>query len=71
MNTLKQSNNTSGYKGVHWDKRRSRWVPQICVNGRKPYLGYFTNPEDAAKAYIEAAKRLHGEFAKFEEIPCK
>lgn len=32
-------------------------------NKKKYFLGRFHNKEDAAKAYNEAARKLHGEFA--------
>jgi hypothetical protein len=59
-----QINNTSGYKGVYWHKRASKWVAQISENGKRKYLGRFANAEDAAHAYDAAAKELYGEFAR-------
>lgn len=56
--------NTSGYKGVTWDKRNKRWNASITVNGKHLYISQFTNPIDAAHAYDEAAKKYHGKFAK-------
>jgi hypothetical protein len=62
QNTRKQSNNTSGYKGVYkvpYDK----WAVSIFAEGKKYFLGSFFNIIDAARAYDEAAKKYHGEFA--------
>lgn len=61
-NNKKFSNNTSGHKGVSWDKVNQKWRAYIVVNYRQTHLGYFTDVEEAAKAYDEAAIRLHGEF---------
>lgn len=57
-----QINNKSGYKGVYFNKRK--WTARIVVNNKKIYLGRFTDPTEAARAYDEAAKKLHGEFAR-------
>lgn len=59
-----QSNSKSGIKGVKWDKRYQKWRAEICSKGNHYHLGYFADIDDAAKAYREAAERLHGEFAR-------
>lgn len=52
QNTRKlKSTNTSGYRGVCWDKSMGKWVVQITINYKTKHLGYFTNPEEAARAY--------------------
>jgi HNH endonuclease/AP2 domain len=61
-----QSINTSGFKGVSWDKRRSKWIATIAFDGRTIALGAFTDKLDAAKAYRDAAPKYHGEFARTE-----
>lgn len=63
-NTSKHKDNTSGYKGVNWNTRVEKWLSRICVDLKRVHLGYFSNPEDAARAYDRAAIELHGEFAK-------
>lgn len=61
-------NNRSGYKGVHWHKGAKKWRSQIKTNGKRIHLGYFENKNDAARAYNEAAIRLHGSFARLNTI---
>jgi hypothetical protein len=63
QNRGKMANNTSGYKGVHLDKRNNKYASQIRNNGRLEWLGYFDNVEDAAKAYDKRALEIFGEFA--------
>lgn len=53
----------SKYKGV--TKCRNRWVAQICVDGEMKRLGSFKSEEEAAEAYMVAAKKYHGEFARW------
>jgi hypothetical protein len=62
---VRQKNNTSGYRGVVWNNIRGccYWTARIKVNGKQTNVGYFKNKIDAAKAYDEAAKKYHGEFA--------
>jgi hypothetical protein len=63
-NQSKRVNNTSGYKGVSWCKRDKKWSVQISNNGKRIRLGYFDSVIDAAEAYENAARELHGEFAR-------
>lgn len=54
-----QSNNTSGYKGVSWDKATGMW--EVRVN--RVYHGRYENIEDALRVRDETAAELQGEFA--------
>ena len=67
-NTGIRSDNTSGYKGVSWDKKNSKWKVAIYVNSKYVHLGRFTDIEDAALAYNTAALEYHGEFARLNFI---
>lgn len=63
MNRPFPKNNASGYKGVYWNKKDRKWQADICVNQARHHLGQFVDIEDAARAYDEAARKYHGEFA--------
>lgn len=63
-NRTKQSNNTSGHKGVTWDPVNKKWRAQIRVNGRGMSLGRFAVIEDAVAVYQAKARELHGEYAR-------
>jgi hypothetical protein len=65
QNQKAQASNTSGYKGVSFHKHTGKWVANIRCNGKQNHLGLFDTPQVASIAYIEAAKRLHGEFASW------
>ena len=54
---------TSKYKGVSFVSKTKKWRAQIKYNEITKHLGYFDNEEDAARAYDEAAKIYHGQFA--------
>lgn len=61
-NRPKQTNNTSGYKGVFWSKPAQKWRAQIVVNKKAMHLGLFVDPKDAYEAYKAAAEKYFGEF---------
>lgn len=63
MNRSVAVTNTSGYKGVSWNKKCAKWSAQIQVNRKKFVIGLFDTPEDAYIAYCMKAKELHGEYA--------
>jgi hypothetical protein len=62
-NSRLSCSNTSGFKGVSWDKRWRKWISSIGSSGRTVYLGWFDTPEEAHSAYMAEARKLHGEFA--------
>lgn len=59
-------NNKSGFKGVSWDKKTSKWRAFVYKNGKSIYCGLFITPEEAHKAYYEASKKYYGEFVRAE-----
>jgi hypothetical protein len=59
------TNNTSGFKGVHWHKPQKEWHARITDKGRRIHLGSFDDPIKAHEAYKKAAIDLWGEFARF------
>lgn len=65
-NTKRRKDNSSGYKGVCWDKRKQKWVARITANKITKYLGYYNTAEEAHEAYRKAAPEYHGEFARLE-----
>ncbi len=67
-NRSKNTNNTSGFKGVTWHKKAGKWEAQLQRGARHSYLGLFERREEAARAYNKAALEWHGEFAKLNEI---
>lgn len=68
MNRTKQSNNTSGYKGVTWKIDKLKWKAYIFHNNHQIHLGYFNEINKAALAYNEAAIKHFGEFAVLNEV---
>jgi hypothetical protein len=62
-NMTKQSNNTSGYKGVCWHKTNKKWQAQIGYKGRHYNLGFYSDIENAKAAYDAKSRELHGEFS--------
>ena len=65
-NKLMRSDNTSGVKGVTWDKSRRKWMASIHLNGCRIGLGRFEDIHAAADAYSAAAKEMFGEYARPE-----
>lgn len=60
--TVKHS--TSGYKGVYWNKPTRKWFAHIKFNYKDLHIGSFDCKIEAAKAYDQKAKELHGDFAR-------
>ncbi|EGB03757.1 hypothetical protein AURANDRAFT_33571 [Aureococcus anophagefferens] len=56
------SNNTTGFKGVCFDKRKGKYKAQISIQNKSTHLGCFKTPEEASAVYEKKAKELRGEF---------
>jgi hypothetical protein len=64
INSKVPSNNTSGFKGVTWDKSKGKWQAQIMYQQKYIHIGRYTNLADAVEARRIKAVELFGEFAE-------
>ena len=62
-------NNTSGYKGVSYNKRRGKYQTLIGVNKNNIYLGYFQTAVEGAIAYNNYIIENNLEGFILNEIP--
>lgn len=73
MNIVNRS--STGYKGV-CRVRGGKFTAKVMASGFKRYLGRFEDPEDAARAYDDAAREMHGpngryNFPRSGELPAR
>jgi len=59
----KNTNNTSGYRNVCWDKQRDKWMVQLHLEGKNKRLGYFDDVHEAGEYAEKMRKKYYGEFA--------
>ena len=64
-------NNTSGVRGVYYNKKRHKWIAQIMFKQKCYYLGGYDQIDDAAKARAEAEEKLFGDFLKWYDTTYK
>lgn len=71
LNSRTYKNSRSPYRGI--TKRGAKWQAQIHFGGKGggvKTIGYFTTPEDAARAWDSAALEMFGcEFTRFNFPP--
>lgn len=67
QNTGRPRTNTSGYKGVTWNKSKRKYIAQISVNNKRIHLGHFDDPAEAFEHYKMAVREYHGEFGNTGE----
>lgn len=59
-----RSNNKSGYPGVFYDSKSSKWRAEIMFQGKRYCLGRFNNIIDAIANREEAKEKLHNQFVR-------
>jgi len=64
-NAPRRKTNASGYKGVYWASWASKYRAEIQHSGSRIKIGYFDTADQAYKAYCDAARELHGDFARY------
>jgi hypothetical protein len=62
--TLLRGNNTSGARGVSWNKRLEKWHARVNFEGKLHHCGYFDDFDEAVEARDEKAVQIHGAFAQ-------
>lgn len=60
--------NKSGYKGVWRNSKGKPWMACITVSGKVINLGYYTDRQEAARAYDKAARKYYDSFAVTNEM---
>lgn len=53
----------NGFKGVSFDHRINKWRARIVLAKKEYWIGYFATEIEAAKAYDQAARYFHLDFA--------
>lgn len=68
-NARRRVDNTSGSRGVSWKQDKQKWKAYVNLNGKQIHCGYFDTIEEAKAARDAKAAVLHGEFARFDNLP--
>ncbi len=62
-----RSDNTSGVKGVSWNKARRKWHAYVAINRRRVFSVYYDTLTQAEQAVKVARIKHHGAFANHGE----
>ena len=63
MNAKVRRNNSSGFKGVTWNRDVKKWQSYIRIDGKAQHLGLFDDLQEAVAARQQAEIELFGEFS--------
>jgi len=66
-NTALSRRNTSGAKGVRWNRECRKWQATIVVNGKSKHLGLFDSIDAAKATYMGAAREIYGQFVEVSQ----
>jgi hypothetical protein len=68
FNSSMRKDNTSGIRGVYYNKQHKKWQVRIRVDGKLLFLGYFNKIEDAKIARRTKAKEVFGQYLNVCEV---
>lgn len=68
---FKRKGSSSKYKGVFFVKKEKKFRAQICLKGKKKYVGTFKNDFDAAVARDAMIREMFGEVVELLNFPKK
>ena len=68
QNAKLSKKNTSGFKGVSFNKKKQKWEVKIGINNKYKHLGYYTDIEYAKAARKKAVDEYFGQFANACEM---
>jgi hypothetical protein len=63
-----RSTNTSGCKGVSWNRIQKKWQVALCKNYKSIYFGLYEDLELASLVAIEATQLIHGRFSAYKGV---
>lgn len=63
-NAKRRSDNTSGFKGLSYDRKRKKWRAYIIMDRQQNDIGRFVCFGKALKSMQTARRDLHGAFAR-------
>jgi hypothetical protein len=55
--------NSSGVKGLSFDKKSQKWQAQIMIDGIAIHLGFYKTIEEASIAKLNKVEQVFGKFA--------
>lgn len=62
-NAKRRTDNTSGCRGVCWDKQKQKWKVQVSIGPMRRIQKHFVEKQDAIDFYTQTANSLFGQFA--------
>ncbi|RYE99296.1 MAG: HNH endonuclease [Oxalobacteraceae bacterium] len=64
-NAKRRTDNSSGYNGVSWCKRKRAWLARMCLNGRNKHIGYYATAVEASAARkLREADHFHANHGR-------
>lgn len=57
--TVMRSTNTSGHRGISWNKSIKKWHAKIRARNIQYNLGFYLNIQDAINAYLAGVEKYH------------